>query len=65
MRTNKIKIKKQIQFKNGLLYLKMPSDLGKDTYEIIELGTVLTKKGSLTRQDKIRAVAANGDWIDI
>lgn len=65
MRTSHPKQTKQIQFLNGNLYLRTPSNVADNTYEVVLLGTITTRKGGLTRKDKLRAVAANGDWIDI
>jgi len=52
------KIRKEIKFIDGKLYLKIAED-------VTELGTIITRKGCLTRQQKLQAVAANGNWITI
>lgn len=56
------KIQKQIKFAGNKLFL-----LIRDSSEEkpIELGTITTKKGNLTRQQKLKAVAADGDWIQL
>jgi len=48
---------KTIRFKDGRLYRKTDID-------IIDLGTIMSKSG-LTRVEKLKAVAANGEWIEV
>jgi len=47
-----------IRFADGVLYLKVDDKIRK-------LGSILTRKGALTREQKLKAVAANGEWVRI
>jgi len=58
MLNSKTKIVKQVKFIEGKLYLKVNET-------VIELGEINTRKGKLTRVQKLRAVAALGEWINI
>lgn len=48
--------KKIIRFYNSKLYILIND---KPT----ELGLITTRKGGLTRAQKLKAVAANGEWV--
>jgi hypothetical protein len=50
---------KLVCWRDNKLYLKLPDG----TEEC--LGGIRTRKGGLTRVEKLKAVAANGDWIAI
>ena len=47
-----------LKYENKMLYLKK----GK---VITELGLITTRKGKLTREQKLRAVANIGEWVKI
>ena len=52
------KVIKFIRFLDNKLYLKEDS-------KVTELGLITTRKGALTRVEKLKAVAASGEWIEI
>ena len=47
-----------VKFDGEHLYLKVNN-------EIRKLGTILTRKGGLTREQKLKAVANTGEWIKL
>jgi len=57
MHKSQAKPRKIIRFFEGRLYRKTETD-------IIDLGTILSRNG-LTRVQKLKAVAANGEWIEV
>lgn len=57
MHKSQAKPTKIIRFSNGHLYRKTEVD-------IIDLGTIRSKCG-LTKDQKLKAVAANGEWIEV
>ena len=57
MHKSQARPKKIIRFFNGHLYRKLEVD-------IIDLGTIRSKCG-LTKDQKLAAVSANGEWIEV
>jgi hypothetical protein len=55
----KPKPKKEIRYYRTLLYLRV----GDGGYQV--LGNIHTRLGGLTRAEKLKAVAAKGQWIEI
>lgn len=55
-----IRTKKYLKYIDNQLVLKNTPD-GEETI----LGDVKTKKGSLRREQKLKAVAANGAWVEV
>lgn len=53
------KTKKHIMFDGKLLYCRL------DSKHSETLGTITTRKGALTREQKLKAVANLGEWVEI
>ena len=49
---------KIIKYENEKLFLRRDGT-------VIELGTILTKRGGLTRKQKLTAVHAQGQWVKV
>lgn len=60
MRTRSNKPIKFVKYEAGELHLKVSND-GK----VNLLGSICTRKGGLTREQKLKAVAAAGEWVQI
>ena len=50
--------KKLVCFRDAKLFILI------NTIEI-ELGPISTRKGKLTRKQKLQAVGGNGDWVEV
>lgn len=51
---------KFVKYEAGELYLRVSND-GK----VNLLGSISTRKGGLTREQKLKAVATTGEWVQI
>jgi len=50
--------KKYVKFDSKYLYLKVDG-------QVRLLGPITTRKGALTREQKLRAVARAGEWVEL
>jgi len=50
--------KKHVKFDGKHLYLKIDG-------QVRLLGSITTRKGALTREQKLRAVARAGEWVEL
>lgn len=53
------KVPKFIRYIEGKLYMRNSDG------KVLELGDIKTRKGALTRVQKLEAVAASGVWVEI
>ena len=52
------KVQRYARYIDSSLYLRVDS-------KVTLLGTITTRHGGLTREQKLKAVAADGEWVEI